>query len=443
MWIVVDASSKVAGLINYDFDKREEGVSTLIHSNLSMSDNRMGTIHMFDHFKSQSYRTVKDPFIVGTVNLHPDESLSDKDLANVAKSYLENIGLSSAPVYMSVHNDRRHKHLHFIVSRTDILGKTTNMAGHFFKKDAKEVSNYFNQIYGFNIISREFSDEKSVSHAEAAVSQYSILRYLEKQEHLDAMGEEIVQDQLTNEMIEDKYPVSFVQDLQSKSKPVSYMDNLKEILNTAYDAANTPDQFFKILDDNEIYARVISDTKNIDRKIIKYGIVHQDKSQYVHESRLPTKFNNASIHQLAKVKSGQLKAYSYAQQKTILKRLLHKSRKHSQDFSSFMTHSKSLGVTIDLHYSGGKINGYVASLDVATESLAMKASSIDRQLSISNLNKHLQDHGIAMVADLQPTTSSSPPFEIPISGSSKPHQPISDEEDIEERIRRKRKGKTR
>ena len=438
---MVKSTYKVAGLINYDFDKQQEGKSKLIYSNLSTAENRHQTIAMFDHFKSMAYRSVKEPFMVGSVNLHPDEHLNAEDLQNVAQSYLERLGLNDCPVFMTYHDDRRHKHLHFIVSRTDVFGNTTNLAGHFYKKEAKEVSNYFNEMYGFKTISRDVEMDLSVNHSEAAVDHYSILRYAQSQTMLDPVLKQIIDGQMNNKMVADNFPKSTVEQLKLKSQPVSYLKKLKEALSTFYQMADSYEEFEQLLGDHNIYIRAISDDKNVDKKIFNYGIEHNQTTKYVHESKLPARYNYSAITKLDQVKSGVLKVYTYNQQKMILKRTLLKTKTESGSLQDFFAKLSRKGVTIDYHYSGSKLNGYRVKLNNATESFLMKASSIDRSLSLTNLSKFYEEQGTIIEAQQVDPPDINEDFSFPSGSIKQPRKDEEEEEDPELRAKRKRKGR--
>lgn len=427
-------------MINYDFDKQEEGKSKLQYSNLAVSSDRNQTIQMFDHFKDVAYKTVKNPFIVGSVNLHPSEHLNPEDLENVAKAYLEKLGLEACPVFMTYHDDRAHKHLHFIVSRTDVMGKTKSLAGHFYKREAKEISNLCNDQYGFKQVAGTVENDQEMSQKETAVTNYSILRYAESVNATDPILAEIIKNQMSNRMVADAFPKAIVLGLRKKSKPESYLDKLKDALSTTYDQAANFGEFEQILSQHNIYVRAISDHKDVDKKVMSYGIPFNGTTKYVHESKVPTKFNYASITQIDAVKAGALKAYTYNQQKIILKRILHQTKEQSSNLQEFFTRLNRRGVLVDFHYSGEQLNGYRIQMSNTTDPFEFKSSGVDRNLSLANLKAYFDDQGVVMETQVPALETQPTDEKLPDLGAG--HRQIEeDEEDPEERAKRKRKGR--
>ena len=405
MWIVPEKTSNIIGLIEYDFSKKEEGVSKSLPSNIIFPDDKDFVLTTFSTLKAQARSNVKSHFVVGSVNLAPNESMTDEQLVNSIEKYLEKINMKDYPVYISKHTDKDHIHAHFIASRIDFDGKMHNEKGVFFRKDAKEVSNEINQEMGFAIIDNELTQkesQKSKSYQEHAVKAYALHRYITQDVRRELLADlpisgnqitEIYERRLSNDEIrsflgEKEYSELFNHYGSEKLNSVSFIQNLKEELNSYYEISLTKADFINAVNnDPNLYAREIQDKEksNTNEKVIVYGIKFGNQMKYVDEKKLPLKFKNKHLNNIYKINRGELRVLSHGQQKIILKRKINKIASSSKNLDDFFHKLEEQGIGVKKTFSGDRLSGYSVKLNDVSSPEIFKASQVDRNLTVSRV----------------------------------------------------------
>lgn len=111
----------------YNFKKYEVGHADILYKQLlpmessgRYSYNRVK--ERFEHFGNLSSR-VKKPVFHASLNPHPKDVLSDKQLIEIAKDYMQSLGYGEQPYMIFKHHDIERVHLHIVSCRVGIEGK--------------------------------------------------------------------------------------------------------------------------------------------------------------------------------------------------------------------------------------------------------------------------------------------------------------------------------
>lgn len=127
------------GALAYNGEKinKEEGRLLATHK---IYNDGSGTIDIrramedFGRFMPTNVRTEK-PVLHISLNPHPDDRLTDTDLADIAREYLERLGYDNQPYIVCKHEDIDRHHLHIITVNVDETGKRLNQDFLFRRSD--------------------------------------------------------------------------------------------------------------------------------------------------------------------------------------------------------------------------------------------------------------------------------------------------------------------
>ena len=126
----ITIGSGLFGAIKYNADKVNEGKGQLLDSNKIFNDGTgkvdiVQTLHDFERHIPLQMRTEK-PVIHISLNPHPDDKLTDKELTEMAHEYMQRMGYGEQPYIIVKHEDIDRHHLHIISVRVDEQGKRIN-----------------------------------------------------------------------------------------------------------------------------------------------------------------------------------------------------------------------------------------------------------------------------------------------------------------------------
>ena len=126
----ITIGSSLFGAIKYNADKVNEGKGQLLDTNKIFNDctgkvDIPHTLHDFERHMPLQMRTEK-PVIHISLNPHPDDRLTDKELTEMAHEYMQRMGYGNQPYIIVKHEDIDRHHLHIISVRVDEQGKRIN-----------------------------------------------------------------------------------------------------------------------------------------------------------------------------------------------------------------------------------------------------------------------------------------------------------------------------
>ena len=126
----ITIGSGLFGAIKYNADKVNEGKGQLLDTNKIFNDGTgkvdiAQVLHGFERHMPLQMRTEK-PVIHVSLNPHPDDRLTDRELTEMAHEYMQRMGYGDQPYIIVKHEDIDRHHLHIISVRVDEQGKRIN-----------------------------------------------------------------------------------------------------------------------------------------------------------------------------------------------------------------------------------------------------------------------------------------------------------------------------
>ena len=126
----ITIGSGLFGAIKYNADKVNEGKGQLLDTNKIFNDGTgkvdiVQAMHDFERRMPKQMRTEK-PVIHISLNPHPDDRLTDKELTEMAHEYMQRMGYGDQPYIIVKHEDIDRHHLHIVSVRVDEQGKRIN-----------------------------------------------------------------------------------------------------------------------------------------------------------------------------------------------------------------------------------------------------------------------------------------------------------------------------
>ena len=171
----ISATENLGGALGYNFKKVEKGeASILLAAELYQSND--GNYTMEDVLADmealipKKCRTKKTVFHC-SLNPHPDDKISDEQLVQVAKEYMEALGYGNQPYIVFKHNDIAREHIHIVSLRVDSRGQKIN--DRFEKRRSKKITDALEKRFGL-IPSSKVSNKEEVETPKVDISKENI-----------------------------------------------------------------------------------------------------------------------------------------------------------------------------------------------------------------------------------------------------------------------------
>ena len=145
----ISATENLGGALGYNFKKVEKGEANILLA-AELYQSKDGRYTMEDVLADmealipKNCRTKKTVFHC-SLNPHPDEKLSDEQLTQIAKEYMEALGYGNQPYIVFKHNDIAREHIHIVSLRIDGEGKKIN--DKFEKRRSKQITDTLERKY--------------------------------------------------------------------------------------------------------------------------------------------------------------------------------------------------------------------------------------------------------------------------------------------------------
>ena len=145
----ISATENLGGALGYNFKKVEKGEANILLA-AELYQSKEGRYTMKDVLADmealvpKKCRTKKAVFHC-SLNPHPDEKLSDEQLTQIAKEYMEALGYGNQPYIVFKHNDIAREHIHIVSLRIDGEGKKIN--DKFEKRRSKQITDALERKY--------------------------------------------------------------------------------------------------------------------------------------------------------------------------------------------------------------------------------------------------------------------------------------------------------
>ena len=126
----ISSTANLGGALGYNFKKvRQEEATVLLANGLYQNqDGKYSMEQVLSDMRQlipDKCRT-KNTVFHCSLNPHPDEKLSDEQLTQIAKEYMEALGYGKQPYIVFKHNDIAREHIHIVSLRVDSKGRKIN-----------------------------------------------------------------------------------------------------------------------------------------------------------------------------------------------------------------------------------------------------------------------------------------------------------------------------
>ena len=171
----ISATENLGGALGYNFKKMEKGEANILLA-AELYQSKEGRYTMEDVLADmealipKNCRTKKTVFHC-SLNPHPDEKLSDEQLTQIAKEYMEALGYGNQPYIVFKHNDIVREHIHIVSLRMDSEGKKIN--DKFEKRRSKQITDTLERKYNL-IPSSKVSNKEEVETPKVDISKENI-----------------------------------------------------------------------------------------------------------------------------------------------------------------------------------------------------------------------------------------------------------------------------
>lgn len=146
----ISATENLGGALGYNFKKVEKGeASILLAAELYQSNDSNYTMEDvladMEALIPEKCRTKKTVFHC-SLNPHPDDKISDEQVVQVAREYMEALGYGKQPYIVFKHNDIAREHIHIVSLRVDDEGRKIN--DRFEKRRSKQITDALERKFG-------------------------------------------------------------------------------------------------------------------------------------------------------------------------------------------------------------------------------------------------------------------------------------------------------
>lgn len=162
----ISIGSSLYGVLAYNAQKVNAGEGKLLAVN-GVFDACTGKIDLartfkdFDGLLPKGIRTEK-PVLHVSLNPHPDDQLTDIELENIAREYMEEMGYGSQPYMVFKHEDIDRHHLHIVSLRVDADGKCIDNAFNFHR--SKHITRMLEEKYHLLSAERKRGEIHDAAH---------------------------------------------------------------------------------------------------------------------------------------------------------------------------------------------------------------------------------------------------------------------------------------
>lgn len=156
----ISSGKSLFGALSYNQQKVDEGVANVLFSQnmirpVDGSYNIPLCMRSFEPYLMANNKTV-NPVIHISLNPHPDDVLTDEQLSNIAREYMEKLGYGKQPYIIYKHEDIDRAHIHIVSVRVEENGKKINDS--FEKKRSDNIRRELEQKY--NLIPAELQSNR-------------------------------------------------------------------------------------------------------------------------------------------------------------------------------------------------------------------------------------------------------------------------------------------
>jgi len=193
----ISSTENLGGALGYNFKKVEKGEASVLLA-AELYQNKEGRYTMEEVFADmealipKKCRTKKTVFHC-SLNPHPDEKLSEEQLVQVAKEYMEALGYGKQPYIVFKHNDIAREHIHIVSLRVDSRGQKIN--DKFEKRRSKKITDSLERKFGLipssKVTDKAVAETPKVDIGKGNIKEQvtNVVRMVLKHYHFCSLGE--------------------------------------------------------------------------------------------------------------------------------------------------------------------------------------------------------------------------------------------------------------
>ena len=193
----ISATENLGGALGYNFKKVQHNEASVLCVN-ELREGFDGTYRIDKVLRDmqalipEKCRTKKTVFHC-SLNPHPDEKLSDEQLTQIAKEYMEALGYGKQPYIVFKHNDIAREHIHIVSLRIDGEGKKIN--DKFEKRRSKKITDTLERKFGLipssKVTDKAMKETPKIDTNKGNIKEQvaNVVRMVLKHYHFCSLGE--------------------------------------------------------------------------------------------------------------------------------------------------------------------------------------------------------------------------------------------------------------
>ena len=173
----ISSTANLGGALGYNFKKvRQEEATVLLANGLYQNqDGKYSMEQVLSDMRQlipDKCRT-KNTVFHCSLNPHPDEKLSDEQLTQIAKEYMEALGYGKQPYIVFKHNDIAREHIHIVSLRVDSKGRKINdkYEGRRSKKITDALEKKYNLIPSSKVSEKPTTETPKIDATQGNVKE--------------------------------------------------------------------------------------------------------------------------------------------------------------------------------------------------------------------------------------------------------------------------------
>lgn len=153
----ISLGNSLYGALSYNGEKINKEKGRLLDTNRIYNDGT-GTVDIkraFADFMQWMPSTTKTerPMVHISLNPHPDDVLTDAQLTEIAREYMDKMGFGDMPYMVYKHTDINRHHMHIVALRVRTDGSCISDKNNFYR--SKEITRELERKYGLKTAERE------------------------------------------------------------------------------------------------------------------------------------------------------------------------------------------------------------------------------------------------------------------------------------------------
>jgi len=193
----INIGSNLYGALAYNQEKVDEGMGKILGANLIFEPadglfNVTECMNDFMQFIPAHFRTEKPVFHV-SLNPHPDDRLTDDQLTDIGREYMQKLGYGDQPYLIFKHEDIGREHIHIVSLRVDSNGKKID--DYKEHERSKEITEHLERKYNLHPAEGQKRSEQweltpvDASKGDLKKQIASVIKPLASMYHFQSMGE--------------------------------------------------------------------------------------------------------------------------------------------------------------------------------------------------------------------------------------------------------------